>query len=35
MKEIKGNRTSLPMLFLSGQQDKEVSYACSIHREQR
>ena len=23
------------MLYLSGQQDKEVSYACSIHREQR
>jgi len=33
--EIKGNRTSLPMLCLSGQQDKEVHYEDSIYREQR
>lgn len=33
--EIKGNRTSLPMLYLSGQPSKEVSYEDSICREQR
>ena len=33
--EIKGNKTSLPMLCLSGQLSKEVSYEDSICREQR
>ena len=35
MLEIKGNKTSLPMLCLSGQHSKEVSYEDSIYREQR
>ncbi len=33
--EIKGNKTSWPMLCLSGQPSKEVRYENSIYREQR